>query len=260
MPNGKQLTTANASIDCAGQRALVSGGTQGIGAGIALRYALAGASVYIVGRSHERGAEVLQTLERASAEWARRNGHHVHSQPNLDGEISPKTTFSSSAAAAAAGKGAGGSDKAGNGSASPPPPEHDFFPADLTDVQQLKQVVQKVKDRTKGDGIDHLVMTQGGPPLGALKPLPSGVESAFALQCLSRFGLAYLLTNENLVRKSITAVCAPGGGSKAPLDVEDLDLLKAKESGAMWDGFVFGLLRKGQRDSSVVDAFTQVSR
>lgn len=54
-------------------------------------------------------------------------------------------------------------------------------------------------------------------------------------------------------------MCSPAQGSKQPLDPDDLDLLKAKASGKIWDGFIWGILRKGQRDASVVDAFSQVS-
>lgn len=75
--------------------------------------------MYIVGRSEERGKEVLSTLEQASAEYARRKAR------------------SSSA-------------------------DHDFFKADLSDVNGIKSVVQKVKEKTNGEGVDHLVMTQGG--------------------------------------------------------------------------------------------------
>lgn len=60
----KDITEAN--------RALIAGGTQGIGAGIALRFALAGASVWIIGRSAQRGGEVVQKLHLASEESQRR--------------------------------------------------------------------------------------------------------------------------------------------------------------------------------------------
>lgn len=53
---------ASAAVDLRGRRALVVGGTSGIGHGIALRLAEAGASVTIVGRSEGRGAAIVEEL------------------------------------------------------------------------------------------------------------------------------------------------------------------------------------------------------
>lgn len=175
---------------------------------------------------------MLDKLKQASAEYARRRERNATS-------LSGEATYASTAAK--------------NISA-----DHDFFQADLTDPAAVKGVVEKVREKTGGAGVDHLVMTQGGPPLGALEALPSGIEKAFAVQVLSRFGLAYLLASQGLLKKSASIVCAPGGGSRQPLDVNDLDLLKAKKAGKIWDGYVLGMIRRGQRDSSVVDAFSQV--
>ena len=51
-----------------GRSAVVSGGTSGIGEGLALRLASLGASVHILGRSAERGAEVLAQLRALNPE------------------------------------------------------------------------------------------------------------------------------------------------------------------------------------------------
>ena len=48
-----------------GKRAIVVGGTSGIGEGIALRFAKARVAVTIIGRSAERGNEVLERLKQA---------------------------------------------------------------------------------------------------------------------------------------------------------------------------------------------------
>lgn len=50
-------------------------------------------------------------------------------------------------------------------------------------------------------------------------------------------------------------IAAPGMGAKTPLDVDDLDLSKAREAGKLW--LPLGLLRMGQRDSSLLDAVSQ---
>ena len=48
----------------AGERALITGSTAGIGRAIARRFAAEGAAVCVTGRDHERGQEVVATIER----------------------------------------------------------------------------------------------------------------------------------------------------------------------------------------------------
>jgi NAD(P)-dependent dehydrogenase (short-subunit alcohol dehydrogenase family) len=57
------VRAANAAASFAGRRAVVCGGTSGIGEGIAKRLAQAGFSVTIVGRSPERGAEIVEAMK-----------------------------------------------------------------------------------------------------------------------------------------------------------------------------------------------------
>ena len=80
-----------------------------------------------------------------------------------------------------------------------------------------------------------------------------GHETHFAVQCLSRFGLPYLLTKSGTIKEAVVSVCAPGGGPAKMIDIEDLDLIKAKADGK------YGLLKAGARDGAVVDGFTAVS-
>jgi len=64
------LRARQAATDLSGKRALVAGGTSGIGAGAALRLAQAGASVTILGRSASAGAAVLASLRAAGPRGA----------------------------------------------------------------------------------------------------------------------------------------------------------------------------------------------
>ena len=68
MPDAKlaKAAEANRMLRLAGKRAVVVGGTSGIGHGIALRLAEAGCSVTIVGRSQDRGDAIVQEM-KASA-------------------------------------------------------------------------------------------------------------------------------------------------------------------------------------------------
>jgi NAD(P)-dependent dehydrogenase (short-subunit alcohol dehydrogenase family) len=62
MKSLQSIRTNNLNVSLLNKRAVVVGGTSGIGEGIACRFAKADASVTIVGRSRERGEEVVKKL------------------------------------------------------------------------------------------------------------------------------------------------------------------------------------------------------
>ncbi|KAF8583670.1 NAD(P)-binding protein [Ramaria rubella] len=62
------VVQSNASILISGARVVVVGGTQGIGEGVAARFARAGAEVWIVGRNESKANTVLEKLKATSQE------------------------------------------------------------------------------------------------------------------------------------------------------------------------------------------------
>lgn len=59
---------ANIGLDLSHKTAAISGGTQGIGEGVGIRFARAGANVYIIGRNQELGEKVVEKLKAAGRE------------------------------------------------------------------------------------------------------------------------------------------------------------------------------------------------
>ena len=66
----KSAKVLSEGVSFAGKRALVVGGTAGIGHGIALRLAKAGCAVTIVGRSEERGNAIIDEMTKVSPDSA----------------------------------------------------------------------------------------------------------------------------------------------------------------------------------------------
>ncbi|GAC93132.1 short-chain dehydrogenase/reductase [Pseudozyma hubeiensis SY62] len=215
MVSYSELANKNASVDVSGQRALVAGGTQGIGAGIALRFALSGASVWLIGRSESRASEVLDLLNKASLEASRRS-----------------SSSSSSAA------------------------DHQFFKADLSSPAGVTDVASRITTSAGKHGIDYLIETAGGPPTGSITTTPDGIETQFAVQVLSRVGLAKQLVEAGTIKRAVFMVAAPAQGGSSRIDVDDLDFTKTHSTGKWWSG-PLGMYKKGARSSSILDAASQ---
>ncbi|KIW05847.1 uncharacterized protein PV09_03050 [Verruconis gallopava] len=61
-----QARKENEALDLTGKTAVVAGGSQGIGAGVAVRFAQAGANVILVGRSRDRLEKTISDARRAA--------------------------------------------------------------------------------------------------------------------------------------------------------------------------------------------------
>ncbi|KII89069.1 hypothetical protein PLICRDRAFT_175304 [Plicaturopsis crispa FD-325 SS-3] len=193
----------NIDLDLSSKIAVVVGGTQGIGAGVAVRFAAAGASVYIVGRNAKLGDAVVQQMKAVGSSSSR----------------------------------------------------YEFVQADLSLVAGIREAVQQLQERAGSHRIDYLVQTQGGPPNGKYNITSEGHEARFVVQCLSHFGIAYLLAKSGALNESVVNIYGPSGGTgKAaaapPPDLDDLELAQAKEEGK------YGIMTCGARDGHVLDAVT----
>ena len=68
MPTFAQLRLKHEAVSLIGKEAVVVGGTSGIGMGIAVRLAEAGAAVTIVGRNQDRAAQIIEQMKSAAPE------------------------------------------------------------------------------------------------------------------------------------------------------------------------------------------------
>ncbi|ORY89376.1 hypothetical protein BCR35DRAFT_300532 [Leucosporidium creatinivorum] len=191
-----QAAKLNEGIDLAGKNVAISGGTQGIGAATGIRFAQAGASVFVIGRNEELGNKVVEELKKA---------------------------------------GKGG--------------KAEFIKADLSLVSSVKTLADQLKQKTGGE-LHYLITTQGGPPNGTFSLTSEDHESHFAIQVLSRFGLAYLLAQSGTLKDTWVTICAPGGEKSAPPDLEDLELKNEEERQRY---LPMRIIKAGTRDGAVMD-------
>ncbi|SCZ88084.1 BZ3500_MvSof-1268-A1-R1_Chr2-1g04178 [Microbotryum saponariae] len=194
----------NVGIDLAGKNVAVAGGTQGIGAATAIRFAQAGAdSVYIIGRNKEKADEVVRELKRAGAN-------------------------------------------------APDTKTYEFIQADLSLVSNVQKVVEELKTKAGDKGIHYLITTQGGPPNGSFSLTAEDHEKRFAIQHISRFGLAYLLAESKTLKEAWITVCAPSGTNSAAPDLDDLEL---KDQGMSW---VKRFMKQAKQDGAIEDGLVSV--
>lgn len=145
-------------------------------------------------------------------------------------------------------------------------------------MKEIKRVADEVKRKTGRNGLDYLVTTQGafafalpvkltsdgaalnagGPPNGStsLTSTTPAHDTHFAIQTLSRFGLAYLLASSGTLKDTWISVCAPAGEKGPDPDVEDIEL-RGEEYRKKWT--VQRILGQAKQDSALNDAAAVVS-
>ncbi|KAL7009165.1 hypothetical protein EMMF5_001363 [Cystobasidiomycetes sp. EMM_F5] len=214
----------NANLDLTSKLAVLVGGSQGIGAGVAVRFAQAGCSVIIVGRNEERMSQVIERCKQVA-------------KGGPDGKAS-KTSSS------------------GEGRVSliplPITQTFDFIKGDLSRPQEVRQSIKSITEKSKGS-VNYLVQTQGGPPNGKWID-HHGIEYHFAIQVLSRFAIADRLSESGVLKEASINVCAPGmAPSTTTFDVDDLEGRKGRNKNRLSQ-----IMAQGNADSTITDAYTRV--
>jgi len=115
--------------------------------------------------------------------------------------------------------------------------------------------VKSIEEAVGANGIDFLVMCQGAIPVGTLTDTVDGIDVDFAVQCLSRFALAFLTASHGTLNDGAKVVTVFSCGASLPdLDVDDLSLYKKRDAGR-WSLPL--LTDKSRRNSTVIDSFTE---
>ncbi|KAF7362965.1 hypothetical protein MVEN_00648100 [Mycena venus] len=177
MPPNAAAELQNVSLVGQKKTAVVVGGINGNGGGIARRLAQLGCSRIIICTDDEKGGEKeLEVLKRlAPKDW----GLVAH-----------------------------------------------FLPVDLADVKGMRAAAEAIQGAAGDSGIDYLVMSQIGAPTGLIKENADRHDTSFAIQCISRFALAYLLTTRGALAPEavVLSVYYHWGHSLDDLSIEDLSL------------------------------------
>ncbi|KAJ7823068.1 hypothetical protein B0H14DRAFT_3875331 [Mycena olivaceomarginata] len=129
----------------------------------------------------------------------------------------------------------------------------EFIRGDLSDNKGINAVAASLLEIAGDTGIDYLILCQNGSPTALnMKDNADGHDTAFTIQCISRFALAYTLTTRNGLAPNATiiSICNQGQ-SLDDLSVDDLSLkrrLAARPSAPAL------FMQQSKRDSTVLDS------
>ncbi|KAJ3206618.1 hypothetical protein HDU67_008042 [Dinochytrium kinnereticum] len=221
------IRDANDKVSMTGKKVVVVGGTQGIGAATALRFASLGASVLIVGRNPTLGTTMIQSLRQTKSNGDRllRGGRHRHPEIR-DDEVMGKGT------------------SVGEGDQ-----EFRFVRGDLGSVEGCLGVVGEVGEWVGDGGVAAVVMTAGSLNFGGRRVNKEGIETTFALNYLSKFIILQSLLPYLQSSPLSRAVTVLHGGVGVPVDVQDLQVTKN-----------FSFIKAANNSAALLDIMTDVSK
>ncbi|KAJ7333242.1 hypothetical protein DFH08DRAFT_880930 [Mycena albidolilacea] len=129
----------------------------------------------------------------------------------------------------------------------------EFIKGDLSDNKGINAVAVSLLEIAGDTGIDYLILCQNGSPTAlTMKDNADGHDTAFTIQCISRFALAYTLTTRNGLAPNATVISICNQGqSLDDLSVDDLSLkrrLAARPSAPAL------FMQQSKRDSTVLDS------
>ncbi|KAJ7170236.1 hypothetical protein C8R43DRAFT_1152796 [Mycena crocata] len=127
----------------------------------------------------------------------------------------------------------------------------EFVKGDLSDSKGMRDAASALQAAAGDAAIDYLIMTQSGVPTGTVVDNADGYDIPFAIQAVSRFALAYLLTTRGGLapNAAIMSVCNQGQ-SLDDLSIDDLSLRNRPPR-----SHAKAFMEDSARDSSVLDAF-----
>ncbi|KAJ7628849.1 hypothetical protein FB45DRAFT_1080216 [Roridomyces roridus] len=129
-----------------------------------------------------------------------------------------------------------------------------FVKSDVLESKGMRAAAEGIREAVGDAGIDYLVMTQNGPPTGLIEETADGCERGFAIQAVSRFALAYLLTTGGALAPNAIVMSVCNQGQDLPdLSVDDLSL-KQRLGKMSRTGF---FMAQSKRDSVVLDSITE---
>ncbi|KAJ6536428.1 hypothetical protein DFH09DRAFT_1178992 [Mycena vulgaris] len=130
--------------------------------------------------------------------------------------------------------------------------EVEFVKGDLIDSKGMRAAAEALQRVAGHAAIDYLVMCQNGVPSGRIDLNEDGHDEPFAIQAISRFALAYLLTTRRtLATNAIVMFIANTGQTMQDLRVDDLSMADKLAAGRWKAGF---FMDQSKRDSTVMDS------
>ncbi|KAJ7366372.1 hypothetical protein DFH08DRAFT_929286 [Mycena albidolilacea] len=129
----------------------------------------------------------------------------------------------------------------------------EFVKGELSDSRSMCVAAEALQKAGGEAGIDYLVMCQKGLPTGTINENVAGYDTAFAVQAISRFALAYLLTKRRALASGASVMSITAQGETLDdLFVDDLSLARRLATGISQTTM---FLDQSKRDSCVLDAF-----